>query len=223
MPDARSLTNKLDDLQQAILDLGHPVEETISDLTSLYRALAKPARLDMALKHLELEWLGAADPPRPSVPFLSRPHLMHVLCRSLAIEAVESFTGQDIEDGMGFPFAQVLRFIHDGHLWAYGGPEFRFPRWQFTYGRDGLPSGFISDRLQIVVAAIPGNANPALVRSLMTLSSPAFPSIHGREVSPREFVLQGGAPSTVAAFLLRYLDSDAERFSDVRARLNEWM
>jgi hypothetical protein len=222
MPDALSLANKLDDLQRAILDLGQPVEDTISDLTSLYRALAKPARLDTALTHLELEWLGAVDPPHSSVPFLSRADLMHVLCRSLGIEAVETFTVQDVEDGMGFPFAQVHRFVQDGHVWAYGDPDVRFPRWQFRHGRQGLPIGFISDRLQIVVAAIPKNANPALVRSLMTLSSPVFPRIRERELSPREFLLTGGAPSAVAAYLLRYLEGDSERILEVRNRVNAW-
>lgn len=222
MPDALGPLGHFHDLEQAIVDLGLPVRGTIADLTSLYQALARPSRLDAALRHLELEWLGATDPPRAAVPFLSRAELMHVLGRSLGIDAVETFVTNDVTLGLGFDHAHVRKFVRDGHLWAYGAPDLRFPRWQFAYGRDGLPSAFISDRLQVVVAAIPSNANPGLVRSLMTLSSPALPSVRGREVSPREFLLGGGAPSAVAAILLRYLDAPADQVREVATRVGEW-
>jgi hypothetical protein len=182
------------DLERAIEGLGLPASETIRDLIELYLALAKPSRLDSALRHLELEWLGARDAPTAAGVGNLRASLMHIASRSLAI----------------------------GHVWAYGGADLHFPRWQFTYGRDGLPSGFISDRLQVIVAAIPVDANPALVRSLMTLSTPWFPTVRGREVSPREFILGGGSPSAVAAMLLRFLDADAGRFHDVVDRVQTW-
>lgn len=73
------------------------------------------------------------------------------------------------------------------------------------------------------MAAIPTNANPGLVRSLMSLSSPNWPSISGREISPREYLMSGGAPSTVAAMLLRYLDADADRLQDVAHRSAAWL
>jgi hypothetical protein len=211
-----------DELEQAIAHLGLPVGSTIADLTDLYRALARPSRLDAALRHLELEWIGAFDAPRPRASFLSRAELMHVLSRSVGIDAVEAFSLQDLQDGMAYTESDIQGIFSNGHLWAYGHPDLRFPRWQFTHGKDGLPSGFICDRLQVVVAAIPLNANPGLVRSLMSLSSPTLPTVQGREISPREYLLAGGAPGTVAAFLLRYLDADEDRVQDVASRMSAW-
>ena len=222
MPDASSHDGNLRDFERAICNLGLPVAATIADLTSLYEALARPSRQDSALRHLELEWLGAADAPRSPSSYPSRADLMHVISRSIGIESTEAFAISDLEQGMGYPPSQVQSLVRDGHLWAPDARALRFPRWQFTYGRNGLPTGFISDRLQIVVAAIPQNSNPALVRSIMTLSSPSFPRMRGREVSPREFLLTGGAPSAVAALLLRYLDAGAERFEEVATRVSEW-
>ncbi|WP_123570038.1 hypothetical protein [Frigoribacterium sp. PhB118] len=222
MSNTSAVAEQFRDLEQAIEGLGLPLDRTVAELAALYRALAKPSQLDLDMRHLQLEWLGAYDLPHPGQIGFSREAMMSVLSRSVGIEAVEAFELQDLQRGMGFPASQLRAFVRDGHLWAYGEASLKFPRWQFVYDRDGFPRGFISDRLRIVVAAIPGDANPGLVRSLMTLSCPALPSIRGREVSPREYLLAGGAPSAVAAVLLRYLEADLEQSCEVANRVSEW-
>lgn len=209
-------------LEKSISDLGLSAPATIAELTALFRALGKPSTRDLALRHLELEWLGAAEQPRSYSAHPTRADLMHVLARAVGIDAVEAFSLSDVERGMAYPASQIRGFVRDCHLWAYGQDSLQFPRWQFAIGRDGLPIGFISDRLQIVVAAIPESANPGLVRSLMTLSSPFLPHIRGRELSPREYLLSGGAPSAVSALLLRYLGADEEHLADVASRVVQW-
>ena len=222
MPEAETDFEALRNFEQSIETLGLPVATTIADLTSLFRALARPSRLEAAMRHLELEWLGAADPPRTCSPYPSRAELMHVLSRSIGIDVTECFHIHDLQNGMAYSVTQIMSLVADGHLWVYGDLGTQFPRWQFTCDREGLPTGFISQHLQVVVAAIPNDANPGLVRSLMTLGTPSLPTVRGRELSPREFLLSGGAPSVVAALLLRYLDADASRIHDVARRVSAW-
>jgi hypothetical protein len=90
------------ELEQAIARLGLPVDSTISDLTDLFSALAQPSRLNAALQHLELEWLGATDTPRPRAPFLTKAELMHVLVRSVGVDATEAFRLDDLQKGTAF-------------------------------------------------------------------------------------------------------------------------
>jgi hypothetical protein len=56
----------------------------------------------------------------------------------------------------------------------------------------------------------------------MTLSSPALPGLRGRELSPRDYLLSGGAPSAVAALLLRFLDADQEQIREVASQEERW-
>jgi len=113
----------------------------------------------------------------------------------VAAEAGRALTRGQVADLLGVDASRVSHQVAQGRLFVYSvGNRPAFPDWQFQCadesGSGGLP------HLAEVIAAFPTGSHPVTVRSFMTTPDDDL-AVGGRPLSPREWLLSGGAPAVV--------------------------
>lgn len=113
----------------------------------------------------------------------------------VAAEAGRTFTRRQVAELLGVDASRVSHQVAQGRLFAYpAGNRPAFPDWQFRSADESGPGGL--PHLAAVIAAFPTGSHPVTVRSFMTTADDDL-IVGGRPVSPREWLVSGGDPSTV--------------------------
>lgn len=204
----------MDDLSQALEDVGWSDRvEFARESAALLRAMATPSRLQAAHRFLALERLGMQDRALKWGMDLTADELLVVFARMSTVERTMSYSAEDVASLMDWDLSDVHTAARSGALYAYdAGNRLLFPAWQFNVNAADGHATLISDHLSDVIAAVPDNAVPGLVRAVMTLECPMIPKLGGRVVSAREYLLHGGSHRPVAAALLYFLDGSLNRY-----------
>lgn len=96
---------------------------------------------------------------------------------------------------LGISRSRVSHRISGGRLWAFTVQGRRYvPRWQITDDGDGKAQ--VIPGLEVVTPAIPNTVHPLGVAAFMTVAHEDFSG-----QSPVEWLISGGDPSVVAAWL----------------------
>lgn len=198
-------------MHATIGSLGLDPASTLFDLSDLIRSYARPSNLSRLHRELMLERFGASDLPA-NHHALRRESVVSVMIRMSSVDAATSLTIHEAATLTGRDAQEILRDVENRALWSYGHQSTLLPAWQFIVDEGSLPEmRVISDHLPTVIAAIPEESPPALVRGLMTLEDPTLSHHLGRTISPRDWLLEGHGPLPVVALLLRNLEGNDNR------------
>lgn len=201
-------------LRAALSALEVDPDEAIEDLAAMLELMALPSRLPAATRYLSLEWLGARDSATFDNRRLRHHDLMGVICRVTAVDVVTDLTLSDTGMMLGIEIAGVAELVNSGRLWTYdAGRGPRVPTWQLV--RDSLeqPVRLLGEGLSGVVAAIPDDAVPSLVRRVMTTEDATLRQSDGVPSTPAEWIARGHSPWPVIAILLRFFSGNSDRAS----------
>lgn len=212
--DPTGWTQSTDDLKDALATAGwqNPAEFVL-EVAAVVRAMQEPSRMKSTHRFLALERLGMMDRPVETGMHLSTQELQIVLARMSIIDRGTAYTAEKTAAMLKLRTLDVSGMASAGSLYAFEtSRKLVFPDWQFTVDPSGSRAAPISDALAPIIASIPVEAVPGLVRAVMTLENPMIPKRKGMPASPRQHLLEGGSYRPVAATLSYFLEGSLDRF-----------
>lgn len=214
LTDPASWAESVGELMDALVAAGwQDPAEFVFETAALVRAMQEPSRMRSTHRFLALERLGMMDRPVEAGMHLSSHELQIVLARMSTIDLGSSYTAEETASLLELSVAEVTASALSGSLYAFEtGRSLRFPDWQFALETPPGRAAPISDALATVIASIPLETVPGLVRGVMTLDNPMIPKRRGMPTSPRQYLMDGGSARPVAATLSYFLDGSLDRF-----------
>lgn len=104
-----------------------------------------------------------------------------------------SYTVADLAAKWGVDGSRIRHRVRNGLLYGLRvGRSLRLPEWQFDGQLRPIPG------LPHVLEALPADLHPREVEGFMTTPQDAL-RLHGEKTTPRDWLLAGGSPATVAA------------------------
>ena len=125
--------------------------------------------------------------------------LDRVIERTRVDAVVQTLSASDVAELLGIQSSRVShRAGNEESLYSFRvGRHRRFPRWQFT---DGGTLPFLSS----LVPVIPRSMHPATVAGIMTTPQPTLRADDAQELSPIDWLVQGGDVEAVTTLFAEY-------------------
>jgi hypothetical protein len=168
------------------------LERTVREIVEITVPVPDPADARTQFSHTEraaLEAIGADLSPLPlDVPDpAERTRLAYVAL------VLDSLPASVVAEQLGRDVSRIRQRTRDRSLWSLAGASgTRYPRVQFAADGSEIPG------LGAVLQALPADLHPVAVLRWLTLPKPDL-RVDGRPVSPREWLLAGGAADEVVA------------------------
>lgn len=169
-------------------------DDVLDEIDAAFAAI--PTSGAATLSAPEVEFLAAHGGPETAglvkgwSPSGERQARARVALRALSDAVAGSVSTREAAEMLGVDRSRISRRITGNALWAFDiRGQRRIPRWQFVGG--GLLPG-----LDVIVAAIPRDATPAVLDAFMQTPQPDFD-----DRTPIEYLAGGGDPGLVAGFI----------------------